>query len=121
MYSHGEILILVSLWHLGVPVVPSDIAKKATMSTARVTAILNNLEEKGFITREIDKADRRKILVSITALGKENAILAKQETLAQVEEIFKEMGEKDAQEFIRLLQAFFDIGHKVKEKGELNV
>ncbi len=49
---------------------PSDIARYTTTSTARIATILNNLEDKKMITREISREDRRKILVGITDKGK---------------------------------------------------
>lgn len=37
------------------------------LSTARIAAMLNNLERKGAITRARDKADRRRVVVRLTA------------------------------------------------------
>ena len=41
------------------------------LSTARIAAMLNNLERKGAITRARDKADRRRVVVRLTAQGRE--------------------------------------------------
>ena len=82
-YAHGEKLVLVGLYkNTGSPILPSDIAKETNMSTARVATILNNLEEKGLVTREISRTDRRKILVAITAKGREEAEQSRKEAVS---------------------------------------
>ena len=63
-YSQGEHLVLGYLYkEAGKQIVPSKIAKFTHTSTARIAIILNNLESKNLITREISRTDRRKILV----------------------------------------------------------
>ena len=47
------------------------------MSTARIASILKSLEEKECIVREVDKKDKRKILVKITDKGQKNYTNAK--------------------------------------------
>lgn len=47
----------------------SDITKKLKTSAPSVTKLLNGLEKKGLVTREIDKENRRNTLVCITEKG----------------------------------------------------
>jgi DNA-binding MarR family transcriptional regulator len=51
-------------------VLPSEISYEMGISSARIAAILNGLERKGLITRQIDISDRRRILVDLTPKGK---------------------------------------------------
>jgi DNA-binding MarR family transcriptional regulator len=92
--------------------VPSDISREMGLSTARIAAVLNSLEEKGFIAREIDPCDRRRILVKITGDGK--AFSERQETRLRetVVGTLRLLGENDAREFIRIIGRFAEIETK---------
>ena len=68
---HGEHVMLSYLSHHDGIGIPSEISSELGVSTARIAATLNSLETKGLITRRIDEQDRRRILVELTALGKE--------------------------------------------------
>ncbi|GBG96629.1 MarR family winged helix-turn-helix transcriptional regulator [Lactococcus termiticola] len=126
-YTHGERQVLFYLYKSsGKPVMPSDIAKYTDTSTARVATILNNLEEKGLVTREISREDRRKILVGITGKGREIADAQRQKAISHVARILAEMGEEEATKFVQSFQNFLEIGIKIacaeeQEEEEKNV
>lgn len=105
----GEIFTLLFLRDRKNNVLPGEISEIMQISSARVASILNNLENKGFIERQIDKADRRRILVSLTSLGKESANAHYQEVINQICKMFEILGEKDAKEFIRIMNKILDI------------
>ena len=105
----GEIFTLLFLRDRKNNVLPGEISEIMQISSARVASILNNLENKGFIERQIDKADRRRILVSLTSLGEESANAHYQEVINQICKMFEILGEKDAKEFIRIMNRILDI------------
>lgn len=116
-YAHGEKLVLRELYkNTGSPVLPSDIAKQTSMSTARIATILNNLEEKGLVTREISRLDRRKILVVITAKGREEAERSRKEAISRIAKILERMGEERTKSFIDNVQLFFDLAMEIFEE-----
>ena len=122
-YSHGEQLVLGYLYkEAGKQIVPSEIAKYTNTSTARVATILNNLEEKRMITREISRTDRRKILVAITDKGRQTAKESKETACSNLARVFEEMGEQKTTTFIENFQLFLEIGtrhmQEAKEKEE---
>jgi len=118
-YTHGERQVLFYLYkNSGEQVMPSEIAKYTDTSTARIATILNNLEEKGLVTREISREDRRKILVGITGKGRETADAQRQKALNHVAKILREMGDEKAEAFVDSLTEFFDIGIKIAEQEE---
>ena len=122
-YSHGEQLVLGYLYkEAGKEVVPSAIANYTHTSTARIATILNNLEDKHMITREISRTDRRKILVAITDKGRRTAEEAKMAACTNLARVFEEMGEERTQSFIENFKLFLEIGMKnaqeQKEKEE---
>jgi len=42
---------------------PTDLCQKLEVTTPRITVILNEMEDKGLVERQISKEDRRKILI----------------------------------------------------------
>ena len=103
-FSQGEILVLNYLYeNASSEELPSHISNCLCLSTARVAATLNSLEKKGYISRIMSSTDRRKIIVEITASGKE-FISHKREKMKNVfRSMLTLLGEDDSKEFIRLL------------------
>jgi len=50
-----------------------ELASNMDLTPSRVTSLLNSLEKKGYIIREIDKEDRRIIKVALTSIGRDFA------------------------------------------------
>jgi len=98
----GEGFVLFYLASHGASVQPSDISAAMDVSTARIAAALNSLENKGLITRSIDKDDRRRILVDLTPQGKQLAEQRHQEILKHTTRMFELLGERDATQFVRI-------------------
>ena len=109
----GELFILNYLCGRDAPVLPSEISDAMHSSTARISAALNSLEKKGQIHREIDKTNRRNILVTVTDKGQERSCSTKKHMREQMVDILAEMGEQDAVELVRLAKRFFEISHQV--------
>ncbi len=82
---------------------PSDLSESLNITSARVAASLNNLETKGFITREIDTEDRRKINIYLTDSGLEEALKTSKIQNDKITFLFNELGQNDSKELIRLL------------------
>ncbi len=55
----------------GKPAAPSRLAARERIRPQSLTRVLADLEERGFVSREIDGADKRRQLVKITEDGKE--------------------------------------------------
>lgn len=120
--AQGERLVLTYLYrNNGQSIVPSEIARFIGTSTARVANILNNLEEKGLVKREISRIDRRKILVSLTDKGRRETKRSRERIIGRINRIFQEMGENRTKSFISNWELFLEIGTKiikVEEKEE---
>ena len=70
-----EALSLFKLSILGVlyrkgPVTATDLATREHIRPQSLTRLLTFLEERGFVSRQPDEADRRRLLITITAKGK---------------------------------------------------
>lgn len=99
----GGTFILQYLLERNEAVLPNEISNEMKISTARIAAALNNLEQKQLINREIDKNDRRQILVTLTPEGKEMAEKQRQEIENHISQMLQSLGEHDAIEFVRIL------------------
>jgi len=102
-FTKGEIGILSYLSFDKDGVTAGELSEHLNVSTARIASILNSLEHKGYISRNEDILDRRKIIVNITDMGKELASKAKDDIFAKITFIISELGEEDAKEYIRIL------------------
>lgn len=69
--SQGEAMTLHLLALAPAGMTPGDLSEQMGISTARVAAILNGLEAKGYILRRSGPGDRRRVLVELTEAGRE--------------------------------------------------
>ena len=108
----GEIFILRYLYMKETPASPSELSEALNSSTARISAALGTLEKKGQIHREIDTTNRRYILVTITEEGRERIRANMARMRNHLVQVFTEMGEEDAREFVSLSKRFFEIAQR---------
>ena len=106
---HGGAFILQYIALNGGSVLPGDICLKMNISSARVAVVLNSLEKKGLITRKIDENDRRKVIVSITADGRESAEKQYNHIIEGASKMLGLLGENDAKEYVRIMGKMMDI------------
>ena len=99
----------------GGDVLPGEISQEMCVSSARVAAALNGLEDKGLITRRIDRNDRRKILVGVTEEGKAYAERQNRAVTEKAAELLELLGERDAREYVRITGR---LAETMKEENE---
>jgi len=110
---HGEIFILEHLDRKNDVMMPGELSAIMGGSSARTAIALRNLEQKGYIERETDRTDRRKILVTITGEGRKLAREEREEVLMKMKQIIDELGEDDAREYIRIVGRIVAIARKL--------
>ena len=108
----GELFVLQYLSSRNAAVFPYELSAALQASTARVSALLGALEKKKQIERDIDKSNRRNILVNITDAGHERVKTEMRIIKESIYLIFSEMGETETAEFLRLTQRFSELAHK---------
>ncbi|MDR1954767.1 MAG: MarR family transcriptional regulator [Candidatus Methanoplasma sp.] len=99
----GEFFILQCIRERQGKTDPSHIRDTIGVSSARVATILNSLESKGLITREIDVDDRRKIIVTLTQKGADQVEVWRKEQTERIKDFLMLLGEEDAKELVRIL------------------
>ena len=98
----GELFVLNYLADCESGEHPNRISKVMMVSTARITAILNRLEEKQMILRETDPTDNRQVIVTLTRKGRDHIREKREETVAQVRQMLVDLGPEDAETYVRI-------------------
>ena len=99
----GEAFILYFINEMEGRTVPSHISSALGISSARVAAALNSLEERELITRRIDSEDRRKIIVELTPRGAKYVEELKMKQIERLQKTLILLGEEDAKELVRIV------------------
>ena len=116
-HAQGECFVLRCLARSPKPLLPSDLIAMTQSSTARIAVVLNTLEKKGYITRAIDPADRRRVLVSLTSVGAEYVRSIRQQLRQRMQRLLAELGEADAEEYLRITERILSITqHMAQER-----
>ena len=113
---HGEMFILDHLERTKETAMPGELSSMMHGSSARTAIALRNLEQKGYINRDIDKADRRKIIVSLTEEGRRLAMEEREGVLSRMRAIVDELGESDVREFIRIVGRIVEVSNNFKRE-----
>mgnify|MGYP003295694060 CR=1 FL=1 len=101
--GRGTAFVLSYLYDNGNKVIPSELGKMMNVTTPRITAILNKLEAKNLIARNISPEDRRNVFITLSDEGRKvvEEKNAQQEMLIQT--LVERVDEKDIEAFIRVL------------------
>ena len=99
----GEAFAIIYISKKSSGVLPGELSGEMSISSARIAAVLNSLENKGLITRRIDRDDRRRILVDLTAQGADLAKKYDDMAIDGAVRMLEALGEHDAGEFVRIL------------------
>ena len=65
----GRLCVLYALQRIGRPALPSELGDDLAVTRSNISGLLAGLEKNGMVRREIDTADRRRILVHLTPKG----------------------------------------------------
>jgi DNA-binding MarR family transcriptional regulator len=98
----GELFVLQYIFSQDDEVAPGKIGSVMGISSARIAAALNGLENKGLVTRDIDKNDRRRIIVRLTDPGRDSAQKLRCDVVRHATDMLRLLGEKDAAEYTRI-------------------
>jgi DNA-binding MarR family transcriptional regulator len=79
------------------------------VSKAAVSQMLGSLEKRGYIRREIDRENRRKIIITLTEQGKSAVDEGQGRMDTVMARIVQRLGAEEAEQFVRLLTRFTQI------------
>lgn len=86
------------------------------LTTPRVASALNSLAKKGFIERNRAENDKRVVIVTITESGKSFMMEEYNKLISMMQHTLQQLGEKDAQELIRIIKRIKDITNEMNDK-----
>lgn len=117
----GENLLLMILNDLGGSSTPGKIIQRLDFTSARLSAIIKSLENKGFVERRKNEGDGRSTIVAMTPVGKEHFVKLRAEIINNALTIIEQLGEEDVREFLRIINNLATISNKLQEKNETEV
>ncbi len=83
--------------------IPNEMSKELGISTARITKVLDSLEKKEFVIRNVDPSDRRRQVISITEKGRKFNRARNKEIVDECIHLMNYLGEEDSKELIRIM------------------
>lgn len=102
--SRGEFGMLGYLAFIRDGVTPGALKDLFGVGSGRIADILKSLSRKEWIERRSSESDKRKTLVFLTEKGR-NAVMQKRNNIRKKHtELMKYLGEKDAEELVRLMK-----------------
>lgn len=107
--QRGEMAVLRLLAEENRQLLAGEISRGLGMTTSRIAAVLNSLEKKDMITRCADPADRRRVVVALTARGEDFCRARRREAERDFTHLLERLGEDDARQFVHLLGRVFAI------------
>jgi DNA-binding MarR family transcriptional regulator len=69
--TYPQYLTLLALWDDGEPMTVGELGGRLRLDSGTLTPVLKRLEEAGFVTRRRDSGDERRVLVAVTAAGRD--------------------------------------------------
>ena len=102
----------------------SNIQGELHVSKPAVSLILNSLEHKGLVRREIGREDRRRVAVRLTPDGDGMLLTLRKSADMMLDLIIERFGEEEMRDFLdrgdRLLQISREVRESI-EKGEMKI
>lgn len=109
MFSGGELFVLNLLEHNESKLISKEIEQNLHVSSARVAAIVNQLERKNYVTRSLDSEDNRQTIVTITSEGQLFLNNKKKEVIQATVDMLNKLGAEDAREYLRLQKKILEL------------
>ncbi len=113
----GEEGVLLCIYSSERRVLGGEIAKELALSPGRTTNIINTLEKRGYVARENDEEDKRKVYISLTEEGERHITGRYQDAVKSYSILFERLGEQDAKEYFRILKRIHEIVGEMQKEG----
>ncbi len=115
----GENLMLAMLMNMGGKATPGELIQYTECTAARLTAIAKSLESKGLVKRIQNAADKRSTIIEMTSEGIAKFMQLQKEIIENIFNLIEKLGERDAEEFIRLIKRLSEISRDFSGFGEV--
>ena len=105
--SPQRLRILGSLYERG-PRIMSDLKEELGVTATNITALIDALEEDGYVVRKPHPSDRRATVIELSAKAKAQLALGCTDYKDRVAEIFSDLSEAECREFTRTLEKLWN-------------
>lgn len=95
----------------------SDIREYLSITKGAVSQMLGSLEKKGFINRDIDKSNRRNLIVTLTPEGRQVLERQYNEFSDRLEKIISRLGENDVRQMVTIVNRMIEITNEIDRGG----
>ncbi len=112
----SELFTLARIDHSCDGVTVAEIQNGLHVTKPAVSQILSSLENKGYITRQIDPSDKRKFIFELTQSGRELSEKMKLHHNSMLDEIITRFGEDKTNQLIDLFEEMIEIWEQVKNE-----
>ncbi len=103
--NHTDLICLTLLSRRG-PMSSGEVAAELGLTNAAISAMAARLEKHGYVTREMDPADRRRVLLRVEQEGAERAFALFDGVYQAMVELFGEYQERDLRTLTEILPRF---------------
>ena len=107
--ARGELLALYTLISHGGTAYPRQLSAELAVSSARIAAMLRDMETKGWVLRREDAGDCRQTVVSVTDGGRAELDARREQALAALAAALERLGPEGAAELLRLQRRMNEI------------
>lgn len=112
--SQGESGVLLYLLNAKSNVSQSELSENLGVTMPRIVAVINTLQKKELIEKNVDSIDKRKSIISITNKGKDNIIKKKKDAIKFIENVIKELDEQEIEQYIAISKKIERISNKIE-------
>lgn len=111
--SQGESGVLLYLLNVNSNVSQSELSENLGVTMPRIVAVINTLQKKELIEKNVNSTDKRKSIISITNKGKDNIIKKKKDAIKFIENVIKELDEQEIEQYIAISKKIEQISNKI--------
>ena len=98
------------------PMRVTELAKQEGVTQPAVTLLVNRLEDRGWVTREADPADRRVVLVTVSAAGAEVFARARAQYRALIHQEMAPLADDEVATLARAIEILDRLIERLKER-----
>lgn len=108
-FARGELFVLNYLMAHRGTAFPKDLSKGMEVSSARIAALLNQMEKKGWLVRSMDTEDCRQTIITLTENGKAEVEKTRRDILNAVVKMLESIGPEDTEQLLRIERKIMEI------------
>lgn len=108
-YAQGRTLVLLELYGSEAPYSPTELSENLGLSSGRIANILKSLKQLGYVSREKDSTDARRVYAVLTEKGEARARELYASQVKACSKVLRAIGKDDAEELVRILKKIPDL------------